>query len=106
MHEIAVAVDAAAGAAVDAAAAAGRPVSGNGDPPVQLVKGPLDTKPPPFKNYLNPTVAKSAPCASRHAGPAFRPDNHRHPLHAPGPHEPPTKFELGATCLILHQHIA
>ena len=32
MHEIAVAVDAVAAAAVDAAAAADRPVSGNGGP--------------------------------------------------------------------------
>ena len=56
MHEIAVAVDAAAAAAVDAAATADRLVRGNGGgPPVQSVKGPLDTKTPPFKNYLNPT---------------------------------------------------
>ena len=51
MPEITVAVDAAAAAAVDAAAdvaaAADRLVSGNGGgPPVQSVKGPLDTKPP------------------------------------------------------------
>ena len=103
IHEIAVAVDAAAAAAVDDAAAADCLVSGNGGPPVQLVKGPLDTKPPPFKNYLNPTGAESAPYASRLAVPAFRPDNRRHALRAPGPHESPTKCKLGATSFILHQ---
>ena len=46
MHEIALAAVTAAAAAVDAAAA-DRPVSGNGGPPVQRVKGPLDTNPRP-----------------------------------------------------------
>ena len=64
--------------------------------------------PPPFKKKkrLGLTGAESAPCASRLSVPAFRPDSHRHPLHAPRSREPSMKFKLGATCLIVHQNMA
>ena len=112
MDEIAVAVGSAEAAAVDAAAGADSLVSRNGG--IHRFSRSKDRKKlinfPPVQKFLEPHWGTIGALGVRPRScglvvPAFQPYNHRHPLHAPG-HEPPMKFKLGSTSLILHQNIA